>query len=72
MFCQQHQELIQKHDKVENHPWFGIAAHDLSPIDQGDLVCKLWKIEVLTGIAFSLSHRLVFSLVLRLLAKFSL
>ncbi|PZV07295.1 MAG: hypothetical protein DCF22_22255 [Leptolyngbya sp.] len=36
-FRQQHQELIQRHSQVENHPWFGLTAHHLSPIDQGDL-----------------------------------
>lgn len=44
-FRQQHQELIQKHSKVEKHPWFGLTAHDLSPIDQGDLIgsAKMWS-----------------------------
>jgi len=44
-FRQQHQELIQKYSKVENHPWFGLTAHDLSPIDQGDLLgsAKMWS-----------------------------
>jgi hypothetical protein len=44
-FRQQHQELIQKYSKVENHPWFGLTAHDLSPIDQGDLLgsMKMWS-----------------------------
>jgi hypothetical protein len=44
-FRQQHQELIQRHSKVENHPWFGLTAHDLSPIDQGDLLgsAKMWS-----------------------------
>jgi very-short-patch-repair endonuclease len=44
-FRQQHQELLQKYSKVENHPWFGLTAHDLSPIDQGDLLgsAKMWS-----------------------------
>jgi len=44
-FCQQHQELIQKYNQVENHPWFGLTTHDLSPIDQGDLLgyTKSWS-----------------------------
>jgi len=44
-FRQQHQELIQKYSKVENHPWFGLTARDLSPIDQGDLLgsAKMWS-----------------------------
>lgn len=44
-FRQQHQELIQKHSRVEYHPWFGLTAHDLSPIDQGDLlgIAKMWS-----------------------------
>uniref|UniRef100_B8HN08 RAP domain-containing protein n=1 Tax=Cyanothece sp. (strain PCC 7425 / ATCC 29141) TaxID=395961 RepID=B8HN08_CYAP4 len=43
-FSQQHQELIQKYGQVTNHPWFGLTAHDLSPIDQGDLLsnAKIW------------------------------
>lgn len=44
-FCQQHQELIQKYTQVENHPWFGLTAYDLSPIDQEDLLgsAKMWS-----------------------------
>jgi len=44
-FCQQHQELVQKYPQVENHPWFGLTAYDLSPIDQGDLLgsAKMWS-----------------------------
>ena len=47
-FCQQHQELIQKYTKVENHPWCGVSAHDLSPIDQGDLLGsgRMWLTEL--------------------------
>lgn len=43
-FRQQHQELIQKHSKIENHPWFGLTVYDLSPIDQEDLLgsAKAW------------------------------
>ncbi|WP_204152231.1 DUF4011 domain-containing protein [Leptolyngbya sp. CCY15150] len=36
-FQQQQQELLQKHSQIRKHPWFGLTAHNLSPIDQGDL-----------------------------------
>lgn len=44
-FCQQHQQLIQKYNQVENHPWFGLTAYNLSPIDQSDLLgyTKRWS-----------------------------
>ena len=44
-FQQQHQGLIQKYRKLENHPWLGLTAYGLSPIDQGDLLTstKLWS-----------------------------
>lgn len=44
VFSQQHQTLIQKYNKLENHPWFGLTAYNLSPIDQDDLLenMKIW------------------------------
>lgn len=43
-FSQQHQSLIQRYGEIENNPWFGLKARDLSPIDQGDLMVsvKMW------------------------------
>lgn len=44
-FSGQHQGLVQEHGHVNQHPWFGLTAHDLSPIDQGDLCtsAKTWS-----------------------------
>ncbi|NJK63864.1 MAG: DUF4011 domain-containing protein [Synechococcaceae cyanobacterium SM2_3_1] len=44
-FSQQHQELVKLYSNVESHPWFGLTAYNLSPIEQGDLIgiIKSWS-----------------------------
>ena len=40
-FSQQYRQVIDLYDQVKNHPWFGIAVQNLSPIDQGDMLAYI-------------------------------